>query len=81
MLTLISGVRVNYYGGPGSDWLTRGMARLTKLFLTNSNFLPNTLFTSSIVYSPAITAVVVARAGTILPAFSFTSIHSISFKA
>jgi hypothetical protein len=35
------------------------------------------IFTSSMVYKPAIAAVVVAKAGTILPAFNLTYSHSI----
>ena len=35
-------------------------------------------FTNSITYKPDTTAVVVANAGTILPAFNFTVIQSIS---
>jgi len=37
-------------------------------------------FTNSIVYSPAIAAVVVAKAGMIRPAFNFTVTQSISSR-
>jgi len=48
------------------------------MFLKSVFFKPFTTLTSSSAYNPAIDAVVVASAGTILPALIFTVSQSIS---
>lgn len=64
-------------GGPGSLSVKIGIAKDKKAFLYYSiGALINTLH-NSIVYSPAIHEVVVAKAGIILPAFNLTLIQSI----
>ena len=66
-------------GGAGSDMYIAGIAMFKKVFLNLSRASDSCLsnFRSSIVYRPATAAVVVASAGTILPALSLTVIQSI----
>ena len=63
--------------GPGSDSYRYGTAKFKKAFFILSSSHPLITLTSSIVYNPAIAAVVVAKAGMILPAFSLTVTQSI----
>jgi hypothetical protein len=64
-------------GGPGSLRRIIGIANDKKAFLRSSTLESANTLHSSIVYNPAIHAVVVASAGIILPAFNLTFIHSI----
>ena len=68
---------LNLGGGPGSVSCNNGMARFKNAFLIVSNLHLLTTLTSSIVCKAAMQAVVVASAGTIFPAFSFTPTQSI----
>ena len=65
-----------YGGGPGSVNYSKGTARFKNPFFISviSHFFIT--LTSSIVYRAAIEAVVVAKAGIILPALSFTVTQS-----
>ena len=63
---------------PGSPANILGTAKLRKMFLKSVFLRPFMTFTSSRAYKPAIDAVVVASAGTILPALSLTVSQSIS---
>ncbi len=71
---------LNLGGGPGSVNYIKGIAKFKKAFLIVSNLHLLITLTNSIVYKAAIQAVVVAKAGTILPAFNFTPTQSIYFK-
>ena len=61
---------------PGSAACIQGTARFKKIFLWSVTLHPLSILTSSKVCSPEIEAVVVANAGTILPALSLTVIQS-----
>jgi hypothetical protein len=71
---------VNFGGGPGSVNYNEGIAKFKKAFLIVSNLHLLITLTNSIVCKAAMQAVVVAKAGTILPAFNFTPIQSIYSK-
>lgn len=57
-----------------------GTARLIKAFLIAYKGQPLRYFTNSMVCNAAMQLVVVDRAGMILPAFSLTLIHYISYN-
>jgi len=67
-----------FAAAPGSVSYNIGTAKFKKAFFMFSVFSFFKTLTNSIVYKPAIAAVVVAKAGTILPAFNFTYIQSIN---
>jgi len=69
-------------GGPGSLMYITGIAKFKKVFLNLSRASYSCLssLSNSMVYRPATAAVVVARAGTILPALSFTVSQSMGTK-
>jgi len=71
-VTLNSSCNLTFKAAPGSVSYKIGTAKFKKAFFIFSVFSCFKIFTSSIVYKPAIAAVVVAKAGTILPAFNFT---------
>ena len=62
---------------PGSGHYMDGTAKFKKQFLNSSSLHPFRILTNSSACRPAIEAVVVASAGTILPAFNFTVIQSL----
>jgi hypothetical protein len=64
----------------GSLCIIEGTAMLRKALQILSILTPLSTFIISIVYKPAMAAVVVASAGTILPALILTVIQSISGK-
>jgi len=63
--------------GPGSHNCKTGTAKLKNAFFISSTLHPLINFINSIVYKAEIDAVVVAKAGIILPAFNLTVIQSI----
>jgi len=65
---------------PGSVNYKIEKARFKNAFFIFSIFSPFKTFINSIVYNPAIAAVVVAKAGTIFPAFNLQEIQSIVSK-
>lgn len=80
--TMRPGLISLFTGGPGSLMYIAGIAKFKKVFLNLSRASVSCLsnLSSSIVYKPATAAVVVARAGTILPALSLTVSQSIGGK-
>lgn len=64
-----------YFGPTGSEDMREGMLRLRKEFLNYPTGSFITILMASIVYNPATIAVVVTRAGVILPALILTSIN------
>ena len=73
-----SSVSLVFPGGPGSDKDTIGIAKLIYAFWNYSKSTPLIILHTSKAYKPAIAAVVVAKAGIILPAFNLTVRKSIS---
>jgi len=66
--------------GPGSESCITGTAKFKKQFFILTNFSYFKILTNSIVCNAAIAAVVVANAGTILPAFNLVVSQSNGYK-
>ena len=77
MFTSKPSLNLNLGAGPGSVSYKKGTAKFKKAFFIWSSSHPFTTLINSIVYKPAIAAVVVARAGMIRPAFNLTLTQSI----